>query len=131
MYTKQIQIESRVLGEMALSQILPPAVEYQNELLLNYGQLKDCGFETEAEENKSYIAMLSRHINETRRLVFEMIEARKKANEIEESREKALSYCHEIKPFFEKIRYHADKLELYVDDKLWALPKYWELLFVR
>jgi glutamine synthetase len=130
-YTKHLQIESRILGEMAFSHILPAAVDYQNDLLLNYGQLKDCGFEGEADENKSYIALLSKHINELRKLVFEMIEARKKANNLEDSREKALAYCHEVKPFFDRIRYHADKLELYVDDKLWPLPKYRELLFVR
>jgi glutamine synthetase len=130
-YSKQLQIESRILGEMALSHVLPASIEYQNELLINYSQLKDSGFEQEAEENKSYIAMLSRHINELRKLVFEMIEARKKANNLEDARETALSYCHEVKPYFEKIRYHADKLELYVDDKLWPLPKYRELLFVR
>ena len=60
-----------------------------------------------------------------------MIEARKKANNIEEAREKAMAYCHDVKPYFEQIRYHADKLELYTDDKLWPLPKYRELLFVR
>ena len=130
-YTKHLQIESRILGEIVLSQILPAAVEYQNDLLLNYSKLKDSGLEMEAEENKSYIALLSRHINETRKMVFAMIEARKKANNIEEPREKALAYCHEVKPYFEQIRYHTDKLELYTDDKLWPLPKYRELLFVR
>jgi len=130
-YTKHLQIESRVLGEMALSQVMPAAIEYQNELLLYYGQLKDCGLEKEADENKSYIAKLSEHINEVRKLVFEMIERRKEANGLEDSKETALAYCHLVKPYFERIRYHTDKLELYVDDKVWPLPKYRELLFVR
>jgi len=130
-YTKHLQIESRILGDMALSSVIPAGVDYQNELLINYSQLKDCGFENEAEENKSYIALLSKHINEIRKLVFEMIAERKNANNLEDSKEKALAYCHKVKPYFDQIRYHADKLELYVDDKLWPLPKYREILFVR
>jgi glutamine synthetase len=130
-YTKYLQIESRILGEMVLTQVLPAAIAYQNELLMNYAQLKECGLEAEAEENKSYIALLSRHINETRKLVFEMIETRKKANILEDHKRTALAYCHEVKPYFDQIRYHTDKLELYVDDNLWPLPKYRELLFVR
>ena len=130
-YIKQLQIESRVLGEVALSQILPAAIEYQNELLLNYSQLADNGFQNEAEENREFISILSRHITEVRRNVFAMIEARKAANKIENTREKALAYCHQVKPYFETIRYNADKLELYIDDNLWPLPKYRELLFVR
>jgi glutamine synthetase len=130
-YTKHLQIESRILGETILSQILPVAIEYQNDLLINYSQLKDAGFEAEAEENKSFIGMLSQHINNLRKNVFAMIAARKEANNIEDARERALSYCHKVKPYFDQIRYDADKLELYVDDKLWPLPKYRELLFVR
>jgi glutamine synthetase len=130
-YIKQIQIESRVLGEVILSQILPAAIEYQNELLLNYSQLADNGFQNEAEENREFISMLSTHITAVRKNVFAMIEARKKANNIGNTRDTALAYCHEVKPFFDTIRYNADKLELYIDDNLWPLPKYRELLFVR
>jgi glutamine synthetase len=130
-YTKHLQIESRILGETILSQVLPVAIEYQNDLLINYSQLKDAGFEAEAEENRSFIGMLSQHINSLRRNVFAMIEARKAANNIDDARERALSYCHKVKPYFDQIRYDADKIELYVDDKLWPLPKYRELLFVR
>ncbi|MGZ5302642.1 MAG: glutamine synthetase type III, partial [Bacteroidia bacterium] len=130
-YIKQLQIESRVLGEVALSQVLPAAIEYQNELLLNYSQLADNGFVNEAENNREFISMLSNHITEVRKNVFLMIEARKAANNTDGTREKALMYCHQVKPFFEKIRYNADKLELYIDDNLWPLPKYRELLFVR
>ena len=130
-YTKQIQIESRMIGEMALSQIMPCAIDYLNELLLNYGQLSDNGFVTEAEMGKDYISRISNHINLIRTNVFEMIEERRNANKIEGSKQKAIAYCHKVKPYFEIIRYHADKLELYVDDKLWPLPKYRELLFVK
>jgi len=130
-YIKQLQIESRVLGEVALSQVLPAAIEYQNELLLNYSQLVDNGFQNEAEENRDFISMLSTHISAVRKNVFLMIEARKKANNMGNTRDTALAYCHEVKPFFESIRYNADKLELYIDDNLWPLPKYRELLFVK
>ncbi|RYD72484.1 MAG: glutamine synthetase type III, partial [Sphingobacteriales bacterium] len=130
-YIKQLQIESRVLGEVALSQIIPAAIEYQNELLLNYSQLVDNGFQNEAEENREFISMLSTHITAVRKNVFLMIEARKTANNIGNTRETALAYCHKVKPFFDTIRYNADKLELYIDDNLWPLPKYRELLFVR
>ncbi len=130
-YTKQIQIESRVIGEIALSQIVPCSVEYLNELLLNYGQLTDNGFIIEAEQGKEYIQRISNHINLIRTNVFEMIEERRNANKIDNSKDKALAYCHKVKPYFEIIRYHADKLELYIDDKLWPLPKYRELLFIK
>lgn len=130
-YIKQIQIESRILGEIALSQVLPAAIEFQNELLLNVSQLRECGLELEADSSREYLKMLSRHINEMRKNVFEMTEARKEANKIELVRDRALAYCHRVKPYFDTIRYNADKLELYVDDKLWPLPKYRELLFVR
>jgi len=130
-YTKQIQIESRIMGELALSQIIPAAIEYQNTLLLNYNQLTAAGLKVEAGRNKEFIQLVSSHIDNIRTNVFEMIEARKSANKIENARDRALAYCHKVKPYFEIIRYHADKLELYIDDKLWPLPKYRELLFVR
>ena len=130
-YTKQIQIESRMIGEMALSQLIPGSLQYLNELLLNYGQLTDNGFIVEAEQGKDYIQRISNHINLIRSNVFEMIEERRNANKLEHTKAKALAYCHKVKPYFEIIRYHADKLELYIDDKLWPLPKYRELLFVK
>ena len=130
-YTKQIQIESRIMGELALSQIIPAAVEYQNTLLLNYTQLVAAGLKEEALRNKEFIQLIASHIDHIRTNVFEMIEARKNANKIENPRARALEYCHKVKPYFDIIRYHADKLELYIDDKLWPLPKYRELLFVR
>jgi glutamine synthetase len=131
LYTKQIQIESRLMGEMALSQVLPAAIEYLNELLLNYGQLNDNGFENEAAQGKEYISRISNHINLIRSNVFEMVEERRNANKVESAKGKAVAYCHKVRPYFDIIRYHADKLELYIDDKLWPLPKYRELLFVK
>jgi glutamine synthetase len=130
-YVKQVQIESRVLGEIILSQVLPAAMDYQNELLINYTQLREADMETEAESSREYARRLSNHVVELRKNVFAMIEARKAANNIEDSRARAMAYCHQVKPYFDTIRYHADKLELYIDDKLWPLPKYRELLFVR
>jgi glutamine synthetase len=130
-YVKQVQIESRVLGEMILSQVLPAAMEYQNEILINFTQLKEAEMDAEAESSREYARRLSNHVMELRKNVFAMIEARKVANNIEDTKARALAYCHEVKPYFDTIRYHADKLELYIDDKLWPLPKYRELLFVR
>lgn len=131
LYAKHIQIESRLIGELSLSQILPAAIEYQTKLLQNINLLTQAGLEEEAEQGKDFIQRISNHINLIRTNVFEMIEERKSANKIEDTSERALAYCHKVKPYFEIIRYHADKLELYVDDNIWPLPKYRELLFVR
>jgi glutamine synthetase len=130
-YVKEIQIESRIMGDIALSEILPAAIEYQNKLLENATRLKQLDLSEEASNIIEYISRLSRHIKETQENVFSMIEARKRANHTEDIRERAVLYCHEVKKYFEIIRYHVDKLELYIDDKMWPLPKYRELLFVR
>jgi glutamine synthetase len=130
-YIKQVQIESRIMGEIALSEILPAAVEYQNCLLDNAQKLKALDLTDDAAKSTGYVSVISNHINQLRENVFAMIDARKKANNVEQVRERAVLYCHEVKKYFDEIRYHADKLELYVDDKLWPLPKYRELLFVR
>jgi len=131
MYSKQIQIESRILSEMVLSQVVPAAMEYLNDMLITYNQLMDCGLEDQATESKKFVEMISNHINEARKLVMLMIEERKVANKMLDTREVAMHYCHNVKPHFDTIRYHVDKLELYVDDRLWPLPKYRELLFVK
>lgn len=130
-YAKHVQIESRLLGEMVLTQVLPVAVQYQSQLLQSYLQLKEAGLEAEENGSLDYISRITRHINEARNEVFEMIEARKRANHKENARETALAYCHEVRPYFDSIRYHVNKLELYVDDKAWPLPKYRELLFIK
>nr|MDQ3072861.1 glutamine synthetase type III [Bacteroidota bacterium] len=131
MYAKQIQIESRIMGEIALTHIIPAAVAYQSHLLDLIIKQQTCGLEKQAENMKVFAGKIATHVSEMKENVFAMIDARKKANLMEDAREKAIAYCHEVKPFFDTIRYHADKLELYVDDNKWPLPKYRELLFVR
>lgn len=131
-YIKKVQIEARVIGDLASNYILPAAIKYQNILLTNIKGLKDLGMEESAYANQLQIlTKISEHINVMSDKVEGMIEARKKANELTNSREKAIAYCDTIKSEFDVIRYHADKLELLVDDKLWELPKYRELLFLR
>lgn len=131
-YVKKVQIEARVIGDIATNYILPSAIKYQNVLITNISGLKEVGLPESAYANQYQIlSKISEHINVMSDKVEAMVEARKTANEITDTREKAINYCDNIKPFFEEIRYHADKLELLVDDKEWALPKYRELLFLR
>jgi glutamine synthetase len=131
-YTKKIQIEARIMGDMASTYILPAAIKYQNILLKNMKGLKELGFDESSYAAQKLIATkISEHINVINIQVKSMIEARKVANEITDSREKAISYCDEVKKHFDVIRYHVDKLELLVDDEYWELPKYRELLFLR
>ncbi|RAI99749.1 glutamine synthetase [Chitinophaga skermanii] len=132
-YVKKVQIEARVIGEIATNNILPSAVKYLNELLVNIKGLKEIGFPESAYKAQVQIAnKISEHINVISENVQAMIEARKTANKLSDSRQKAIDYCEKIKqPYFDVIRYHADKLEFLVDDKIWGLPKYRELLFLR
>jgi glutamine synthetase len=132
-YIKKVQIESRIMGEIATSHILPPAIRYQNLLINNVKGLKEVGLPEAAYANQRQILdQISEHINKTSDLVEQMIDARKKANNIAGTREKAIAYCSEVKEkYFDQIRYHVDKLELLVDDREWYLPKYRELLFLR
>lgn len=132
-YIKKVQIESRVMGEIASSQILPSAIRYQTLLADNIKGLKEVGLKENSYGNQLQILKkISEHINAISEGVEKMIEARKKANKIESTREKAVAYQQEVKDaFFDLIRYHADKLELLVDDKEWSLPKYREMLLLR
>ncbi|MFN8265997.1 MAG: glutamine synthetase III [Chitinophagaceae bacterium] len=132
-YIKKVQIESRIMGELCTSHILPAAIRYQNLLLSNIKGLKDVGISEESYTNqKQILEKISLHINKVSDLVEQMIEARKKANNIGDTREKAIAYCDDVKgKFFDTIRYHVDKLELLVDDSSWYLPKYREMLFLR
>jgi glutamine synthetase len=131
-YTKKIQIEARIMGDMASTYILPAAIKYQNILLKNIKGLKELGFDENSYTAQKLIATkISEHITVINTQVKSMIEARKVANEITDSREKAISYCDEVKKHFDVIRYHVDKLELLVGDEYWELPKYRELLFLR
>ncbi|HEY9363064.1 MAG TPA: glutamine synthetase III [Chitinophagaceae bacterium] len=132
-YIKIVQIESRLMGELATSQILPPAIRYQNLLVKNIRGLKDLNLNESAYANQMQILdKISEHINIVSDKVEQMIEARKKCNKITDTREKAIAYGTEVKEkFFDVIRYHVDKLELLTDDREWYLPKYRELLFLR
>jgi len=132
-YIKKVQIEGRIMGELCTSHILPAAIRYQNILISNIKGLIDIGIDTSSYANqKQILEKISIHINKVSDLVEQMIEARKKANNIADSRSKAIAYCDDVKgKFFDEIRYHVDKLELLVDDASWYLPKYRELLFLR
>ncbi len=131
-YVKKVQIEARVMGDLATNHILPSAVKYQNMLIENIRGLKETGLDESAYSSQLQIVKkISEHVNKMSKKVQEMIEARKVANEITDTREKAISYCDTVKVFFDEIRYEVDKLELLVDDKIWELPKYREILFLR
>ena len=133
-YTMRIQIEARVLGDIAGNHVVPTAVRYQNMLIKNVTGLKEIfgkEFEKHAAQQIKLIKLISEHIEAIHLKIDEMIDARKKANIIEDIEEKASAYCSEVKPYFDEIRYHCDKLEIMVDDELWPLTKYRELLFTR
>ena len=134
-YTKKIQIESRVLGDLASNHIVPTAIEYQSMLLENVKNLKivfsDEEYTSLAEGRLELIREIGGHISAIKAKVKEMTEARKVANTIESEKEKAYAYEANVRPYLDDIRYHIDKLELIVDNELWPLPKYRELLFVK
>jgi glutamine synthetase len=134
-FTKKVQIQSRVLGDLAINHIVPTAINYITSLIDNVKGLKvifnEIEFERLAGARKEVIVTLSDHISAIKRLVNEMIEERKKANVIDSSYEKAIAYENKVKPYLEEIRTHIDKLELIVDNEMWPLPKYRELLFTR
>lgn len=131
-YIKKVQIEARILGYICTNHILPAAIGYQNVLIDNVKGLKDLGLGDDAYRSQlNLLKVVSSHIQEINDNVEAMIEARKRANNEEDTHKRADMYCNEVKSFFDKIRYHADKLELIIDDKLWPLPKYRELLFLR
>ena len=130
-YVKTVQIESRVLGDIARNHIVPTAVRYQNTLIENVKGLKEIfgeSYQEVAAEQLELIRHISEHIKVIHSKTDAMIEARKRANHLPNFEEKAYSYCHEVKPFFDEIRYHCDKLEMMVDDELWTLTKYRELM---
>ena len=135
MYTKKVQIEARVLGDLATNHILPTAIRYQSELSANVMGLKEIIDEQEFKEIASArierIKEISSHISAIKTKVYQMVEERKKANKIDDTREKAELYSKKVYPYLDDIRYHIDKLELIVDNDFWPLPKYRELLFTR
>ena len=131
-YVKTVHIESRVLGDIARNHVVPTAVRYQNTLIENVRGLKEIfgdAYQEVASEQIELIRHISEHIKVIHSTVEAMIEARKRANHLATFVERADAYCNEVKPFFDEIRYHCDKLELMIDDELWTLTKYRELLF--
>jgi glutamine synthetase len=131
-YIKKIQIESRVMGDLALNHVIPTAIAYQNKLIQNIRGLKELGLEDEyTETTVETIKKMSRYITTIQKSVDQMIDARRMANKIEDARERAIAYREQIFSFFDTIRYNVDKLEIMVDDEDWPLIKYRELLFRR
>ena len=133
-YVKKIQIEGRILGDIARNHVVPTAIRYQNILIENVKGLKEifgASFEKIAKEQISLIKEISEHIEGINTKVEAMTEERKSANALTNTEKMAAAYCDKVKPYFEEIRYHADKLELLVDDELWTLTKYRELLFTK
>jgi len=133
-YALKIQIESRVLGDIARNHIIPIAVRYQNTLIKNVEGLKNIfgkEFENIAKEQLILVKDISEHISKINAKITAMVDERKKANKLEHAEEKAFAYCNKVRPYFDEIRYHCDKLEVLVDDELWPMTKYRELLFTR
>jgi glutamine synthetase len=134
-YTKKIQIEARVLGDLAMNHIVPVATQYQTDLISNVYRMKGLYPEEKwtkmTEQNRALIEEIATRTAFIKEHVDAMVEARKVANKIECEREKAVAYHDRIAPMLDEIRYHIDKLELVVDNQLWTLPKYRELLFIR
>ncbi len=134
-YTKKIQIESRIMGDLATNHILPTAIHYQNRLIENAKGLKEVldskSFVKLSKNQLNTIKEISNHISAIKDYVELMIEARKTANRIDDIFGKAVAYKDNVRGYFEDIRNHIDKLEMLVDDELWPLPKYRELLFIK
>ena len=134
-YTMKVQIESRVLGDLAINHIVPIAVSYQNRLLENLRGLKEIfspeEYEVLSADRKELIREISKRVTSIKVLVREMTEARKVANHMDSYKDKAFAYEENVRPYLEKIRDHIDHLEMEVDDEIWPLPKYRELLFTK
>ena len=134
-YTKKLQIQSRVMGDLAVNHILPTAIQYQNRLIENARGLKEVldskTFVKLSRNQLNTIKEISDHVSNIKEYVAEMVEARKVANRVGDIEHRAGAYKNTVLPFFDKIRDHVDKLELLVDDEIWPLPKYRELLFLK
>lgn len=134
-YIKKVQIEARVLGDLSLNHIIPVVIRYQTVLLENLTRLKETFSDEEyaelSEKPRRLIRKISSHITVVTKQVDKMIDARKKANQIADMRERAIAYHDTVAPFLDEIRGHIDDLELMVDNQIWPLPKYRELLFIR
>jgi glutamine synthetase len=134
-FARKLQIESRLIGDLAKNHLIPTAITYQNTLIENARGLK------EVLDAKTYVKLsknqidtikeISEHISQVKIHVDLMLEERKKANRAANVEEMAYAYDEKVRPFFDVIRYHVDKLELLVDDNLWPLPKYREIMFLK
>ena len=134
-YTMKVQIEGRVLGDLAINHIVPTAVAYQNRLLENLRGLKEIfpaeEYEVLSADRKELIREISHRVTSIKVLVRDMTEARKVANHMENYKERAFAYEEKVRPYLDQIRDHIDHLEMEVDDEIWPLPKYRELLFTK
>jgi len=131
-YQKKIQIEGRIIDDIAYTKIFPATNRYLKEVAEAINALKNSGLsEQDVESQKEIIAEVNMHFTRLKSLVDEMVEERKKANKIDGNEDRALAYCFNVKSKFDDIRYHADKLERLVDDRLWEFPKYRELLYIK
>lgn len=135
MYIKKVQIESRVLGDLSLNHIIPVVLRYQSDLLENITKLQEtfavAEYEELSAEPRRLVKKIAGHVTAVTRMVDEMTEARKQSNHIVDMRSKAIAYHDVVAPYLESIRDHIDDLELMVDNQMWPLPKYRELLFIR
>ena len=134
-YIMKLQIEARVLGDIAQNHIIPTAIKYQNVLINNVSGLKDVlgasAVKTAAKTQVELIKEISEHINKVKEFTDAMIAERKKSNKFTSEEKKAFAYCDKVKPYFDEIRYHVDKLEMLIDDEIWPFPKLREILFTR
>jgi glutamine synthetase len=131
-FYKKLQIEARVIGELVMNVIIPAAIAYQSNLIENVKGLKDIGLDKSTYASQlDIINRISEHVNFIKTNTEQMVNERKKANVIEDIRQRAIDYDEKVKSFFQPIRYHVDKLEQLIDDRLWPLPKFRELLFIK
>ncbi|MGZ3894548.1 MAG: glutamine synthetase type III, partial [Bacteroidia bacterium] len=134
-YTKKIQIESRIIGDVVMNQIIPAAIKYQKILVDNVSGMKNilsgADFKKAADVQLDTIKEISERVTIIKTEVEKMIEERKKANNLDSAKKQANAYCDKVKPCFETIRYNVDKLELVVDDAMWPMPKYREMLYLK
>ncbi len=133
-YIFQVQIEGRVFNELVYNHIIPAAVTYQNQLIINVNGLKDiygAAYKKLSDAQLGIIEQIGEHIGEIKKKTDAMTDARKSANALQDTHKKAFAYCDNVKPYFDQIRYHSDKLEQLVDNQLWPLTKYREILLIK
>ena len=133
-YSFHIQIEGRIFNELVYNHIIPAAIVYQNNLMENVKGLKEiygAAYKKLAEGQLNIIESIGEHITAIKKKTDDMTEARRRANKLSNFTKKAQVYCNDVKPYFDEIRYHSDRLEKLVDNRLWPLTKYRELLYIK